>query len=123
MRDLSPLFQRTITLINAIPKGKVVTYGRIAQLILAPGCARHVSYILSSSSRKYDLPWQRVIGAQGKISLPVHNGYFRQKKLLESEGVVFDNEKVDLSLYMWDPSVKSVNQLLKGLPLHSPKRK
>jgi alkylated DNA nucleotide flippase Atl1 len=51
MQDKSALFQRTITLVKYIPREKVLTYSAVSNLISAPGCARHVSYILSSSSK------------------------------------------------------------------------
>jgi methylated-DNA-protein-cysteine methyltransferase-like protein len=46
-----------------------------------------------------DVPWQRVINSQGKIS--ERRGAKRQRQLLEEEGVVFVNDKVDLKGYMW----------------------
>ena len=49
-----------------------------------------------------DVPWQRVINAQGKISLRKGTGYLRQRQLLEDEGVMFDQkERVDLKKYSW----------------------
>ena len=49
-----------------------------------------------------DVPWQRVINAQGKISLRKGAGYLRQRQLLEDEGIVFDQkERVDLKRYSW----------------------
>lgn len=122
MKELSPLFQRSIRVIHAIPNGKVSTYSALAELIEAPGCARHISYILSSSSQKYELPWHRVINSKGRISLPVHSGYFRQKKILEAEGIQFESEKIELNIYMWKPTKKYIRQLLKGLPPHIPKK-
>jgi len=48
-----------------------------------------------------DVPWQRIINAQGKISLR-GGGENRQRELLEDEGVVFDDrERVDLKRYGW----------------------
>lgn len=46
-----------------------------------------------------DVPWQRVINAQGKISQRA--GSERQRRLLEQEGVAFVNDKVDLKRYQW----------------------
>lgn len=119
-KDKSPLFLRTIALVRSIPKGKVLTYSAVANLVSARGCARHVSYILSSSSKKYGLPWHRVINSQGKISLPVQSGYFEQKKRLEKEKVKFNGEKIDLMTFQWSPTQKEVKSILKGLPKHIP---
>jgi methylated-DNA-protein-cysteine methyltransferase-like protein len=120
MKNLSPLFIRTIKIIKNIPKGKVATYSSISNLIGAPGCARHVSYILSSSSDKYNLPWHRVVNSKGKISLAVDQGYFTQKKKLMSENVIFQNDAISLPKYLWRPSEKKISKMLKGLPQHIP---
>jgi methylated-DNA-protein-cysteine methyltransferase-like protein len=61
---------RIIGLIRAIPRSKVTTYGRIAAAAGDPHRARQVAWILHSSSAKHGLPWQRVIGSRGRISLP-----------------------------------------------------
>jgi methylated-DNA-protein-cysteine methyltransferase-like protein len=88
--------------IAAIPRGKVATYGQIARLAGKPWGARQVSWILHSQSEKYGLPWQRVIGANGRISLPLNNGFFEQRRLLRQEGVkVGDRGRVDLKKYRW----------------------
>jgi methylated-DNA-protein-cysteine methyltransferase-like protein len=116
----SPLFLRTIALIKAIPRSKISTYSEISNLIKAPGCARHVSYILSSSSSKYDLPWHRVLNAKGKISLKVGSGYFEQQRALEFEKIAVVDGGVDLERYLWRPTAKEVNTILKGLPKHIP---
>ena len=118
--DLSPLFLRTIALIRRIPKGKVLTYSEVAHLIGAPGCARHISYILSSSSKKYNLPWHRVINSQGRVSLKEHGGGMEQEILLASEKVQLLNGKVDLATKMWKPSKLLVQKALKGIPKHIP---
>jgi len=120
MHNKSALFQRTIQLIRAIPAGKILTYAGVSKLISAPGCARHISYILSSSSRKYALPWHRVINSKGQISLSVGAGHFEQKRLLAKENIKFNAEVIDLDKYAWRPNKVEVNKILAGLPLHVP---
>ena len=93
---------RVREIISAIPEGKVMTYGLIADRAGNRSGARQVSRILHSSSRKYDLPWHRVINREGKISLPPGDGFELQKLMLEEEGVIFDEkDRVDLSEYLW----------------------
>ena len=88
--------------IALIPVGKVATYGQIAHLAGKPWGARQVSWILHSQSDKYQLPWQRVIGAAGRISLPPGKGFFEQRCLLRQEGVnVDDRGRVDLKKFHW----------------------
>jgi methylated-DNA-protein-cysteine methyltransferase-like protein len=88
--------------ILAIPAGKVATYGQIAHLAGKPWGARQVAWILHSQSVKYRLPWQRVIGANGRISLPPGKGFFEQRRLLQAEGVaVGRGGRVDLKKFRW----------------------
>jgi methylated-DNA-protein-cysteine methyltransferase-like protein len=88
--------------IASIPAGKVATYGQIAHLAGKPWGARQVAWILHSQSEKYRLPWQRVIGAHGRISLPPGRGFAEQRRLLRGEGVAVDGRgRVDLSVFRW----------------------
>jgi len=92
-------------LIKRIPVGKVATYGQIAAYAGNPRASRQVVRVLHSSSLKFGLPWHRVINRKGKISLPQGKGYEIQKNLLLKEGVVFDkDEKINLSVYLWNPA-------------------
>ena len=91
--------------IKKIPRGKVATYGQIAALAGNPRAARQVVWILHSSTRKDKLPWQRVVGSKGRISLKPNYGYEIQKELLQKEGVKFDrNDTIDFDRYLWPPS-------------------
>ncbi len=99
---LTPFTKRALEIISNIPEGKVLTYGWAAALAGNPGGARQISRILHSMSKKYDLPWHRVINSKGKISLRPSQGYELQKALLESEGVTFSkNNTIDLNVYLW----------------------
>lgn len=101
--------------IAAIPPGRVATYGQIARLAGKARGARQVSWILHSQSRKYRLPWQRVIGARGRISLPLSGGFFEQRRLLRREGVkVDDGGGVDLIKFRWLPADKLAPGKKKG---------
>jgi len=92
--------ERAIRIIQGIPAGHVMTYGQVAAAAGSPRGARQVVRVLHSMSKKYELPWHRIINAQGEISLPTGD----QRKLLEMEGIVFkENGKVDLTLYRWFP--------------------
>lgn len=97
--------RRAIEIIKSIPHGRVTTYGLIAEYAENPRGARQVARILHSSSKKYTLPWHRVINRHGTISLKPGHGYEVQKELLEDEGVVFDNRgRIDLECYLWWPA-------------------
>ena len=92
-----------------VPPGRVSTYGQIASMIPPPGSlslkdyeafgARWVGGAMANCPE--DVPWQRVINAQGKIS--PRPGAQRQKELLEEEGVQFDDrDRIDFDSYGWE---------------------
>ena len=83
-----------------VPSGRVVTYGGLAALAGLPRAARLVGQTLRKLPKDTKLPWHRVINAQGKISLPEPAAQ-RQRKLLEREGTIPVNGKIDLKHYGW----------------------
>jgi methylated-DNA-protein-cysteine methyltransferase-like protein len=86
--------------VKGVRKGRVATYGQIAKICELRGHARLVGYALHNLPANSGVPWHRIINSKGMISLPRHTGgYERQKKLLEREGIVFKNEKIDLAKY------------------------
>jgi methylated-DNA-protein-cysteine methyltransferase-like protein len=89
--------------VKIVPAGKVATYGQIARLAGLPGQARQVGYALHNLPSGSDVPWQRVINSQGRISFPRDSvAWTMQKSILESEGVAFDeNHTISLSRYQW----------------------
>lgn len=95
--------EKIVRMIQAIPSGKVATYGQIAALAGNSRGARQVARVLHSMSEKYELPWHRVINAKGQIVISDGN---LQKELLEQEGVAVDGKlRVDLKKYRWDAEV------------------
>lgn len=96
--------ERIYTVLAAIPKGKVITYGILARLADAPRRARHVGQVLHRLPRDTALPWFRVVNHSGKISM-TGEGEKRQKELLEQEGVIFSHDgKIDLKRFGWPDS-------------------
>lgn len=95
------LYEHFYDLIRQIPKGKVATYGDIARMADCRS-ARAVGFALNQLPDNSDVPWQRVINSQGKVS-PRRNseGHFIQKIILEEEGVIFEKSVVDLKKYRW----------------------
>ena len=98
----TPLYQTIHRIISLIPSGKVATYGQIAEIV--GGCtARIVGYAASAIAQDSDIPWQRVINYKGGISQRRNvSGGSLQKKLLEAEGIVFNQYgRTDLKHYRW----------------------
>lgn len=100
---LKPLSKKILTAIRRVPKGKVASYGEIARRAGNPGAARMVAWLLHSASKKYRLPWHRIICAKGKISFPLFSEDFEsQKTRLEREGVeVSMSGAIDLKKFGW----------------------
>lgn len=96
--DLSFLF---IQVVGSIPEGRVSTYGQIAKVAGYPGYARQVGAALRNLPKDTNLPWFRVLNAQGKISLPKGPAYSKQKAMLQKEGVRFVADRVSLKEYGW----------------------
>jgi methylated-DNA-protein-cysteine methyltransferase-like protein len=96
--------KRAIEIIRRIPEGKVMTYGQIARLAGSPRGARQVVRILHSMSKKYNLPWHRVINSKGEISIKDDEYCSMQKLSLQSEGVELINDRsVNLERYQYFP--------------------
>jgi len=98
-------------LVRQVPMGKVVTYGQVAKMLPPPQGVELESYAAfgprwvggAMANCPDDVPWQRVINSQGKISQ--RPGAQRQKELLLEEGVVFNEKgRTDLKKYGWSGS-------------------
>lgn len=97
---MQPFTKEVIRIIQNIPSGKVMTYGQVARLAGNPRGARQVARILHSLSKKYQLPWHRVINVRGEIVISDHELFTEQKRNLELEGVEVSPEgKVNLHIY------------------------
>jgi methylated-DNA-protein-cysteine methyltransferase related protein len=100
-------YEQVWQLVRQIPRGKVASYGQIALMIPPPVGVDFESYKAFSprwvggamAACPDDVPWQRVINSQGKIS--ERPGAERQRTLLEEEGVIFLKDKVDMKKYGW----------------------
>jgi methylated-DNA-protein-cysteine methyltransferase-like protein len=83
-------------MIASIPRGKVATYGQVAEAAGYPRHHRLVVRILQAAGGR--LPWHRVVGAGGRIRLP-RAAALEQRMRLELEGVAFRGSRADLSLH------------------------
>lgn len=102
---MSSIHQDIYQVVALIPYGKVATYGQVAALAGFPRHARLVGYALNRLDINHDLPWHRVINAQGRLSQQKLDEQAEniQKIKLQQEGVVFIAERVNLKIYQWQP--------------------
>jgi methylated-DNA-protein-cysteine methyltransferase-like protein len=96
-------YQRIYAVVRRIPRGRVATYGQVAELAGLPGHARQVGYALHALPDGSAVPWHRVINARGEVSRrSVPGPELSQRMLLEREGVRFDlRGRVDLQACGW----------------------
>ena len=88
--------------LTIIPKEKVVTYGQIAKFLGNPNHARTVGNILHENPDGDKYPCYKVVNAQGKLTENyVFGGLKIQKTRLEADGIIVNNDKVDLKKYQW----------------------
>ncbi len=117
-QGMDTFYQRVYDLVRQIPYGRVMTYGQIAVLLGKPTASRAVGYALHRTPNGQQIPWQRVINSQGKISPrgagdKLHEPPL-QRVLLESEGIEFNAlGKIRLEQYRWEPNIEEDDGLLK----------
>ena len=95
---------------SRIPRGQLATYGQIAELIGAYGCARQVGWALRRLSLPSSVPWHRVVNARGCISMSLsrEGSDWIQRELLIEEGVPVDAEgRLPLRQHLWRPDAMS----------------
>ena len=123
-KPYAPFYERVYAIVRQIPKGKVTSYGRIADMLDATGAARQVGYAMSALKNRGDhspyddIPWQRVVNRQGRISIKgSEHGRLYQAELLREEGVEVDHElKIDMDKYLWEGLLPhEVRELIKDI--------
>ena len=95
-------FERVWALVRKVPRGRVVSYGQLSQMIDGRLTPVGVGWAVRAAPEA-SLPWQRVVNGKGGISTnDQHPGL--QRALLEAEGVRFGADgRIDLERYGWRP--------------------
>lgn len=99
--SFDPVYQ----LVKQIPRGRVLTYGALAQAVHLPGGARTAGRAMAATPRGKGIPWHRVLGAGGKILIREPYASL-QKRLLESEGIPVMESRINLKKHLWTPPRK-----------------
>ena len=99
------LYRQILAVVAHIPYGRVASYGQIAHMAGLPRHARFVGRVLQNLEADSQIPWHRVVNAQGQISLRETNqqGDNIQAIRLLEEGVVVIQGRVKLKQYQWLP--------------------
>lgn len=114
--------QRIIAAVRAVPRGEVRSYAAIAREAGLPRGARQVVAVLKTT--EVELPWHRVIRADGRIAFPVDSAQFvEQQRLLRAEGLIVREGRVaamnagppaesvgDLDSLLWAPAGSSARR-------------
>lgn len=98
--------ERIWATIRDIPRGRVASYGQIAEIAGVPRGARQVGYALRHLPKGHDVPWHRVIRSSGQIAfVKGSRAYREQAKRLMMEDVVILNGRIDMQKYRWQPDL------------------
>ena len=101
----SGFFEKVYIIVARIPKGSVLTYGIIAEMIGRPRAARIVGYAMHSAPPELNLPCHRVVNKEGRMAAgTIFGGEEQQRRMLEEEGVTFKSNgciDMDKHLLQW----------------------
>lgn len=94
--------ERVFEYLTTIPRGKVVTYGQIADALGNPGAARAVGNALHRNPDGDKYPCYKVVNNKGQLSGRfAFGGIIIQQERLESDGIAVENNRVDLAKYQF----------------------
>jgi len=108
-KDVS-FFEAVFEVVRQIPKGKVTSYGAIAEALGTKGSARMVGWATNQSHFvKPAVPAHRVVNRQGRLSGKMHfSPPERMQELLEKEGIqIVEDQIIDFQKHFWDPNEMS----------------
>jgi len=102
-------FEKVFEVVKLIPKGRVTSYGAIAEYLGTKGSSRMVGWAMNSSHHStVNIPAHRVVNRNGVLTGKHHfGGPEIMKQLLESEGITIENDQiVDFEKHFWNPAIE-----------------
>jgi methylated-DNA-protein-cysteine methyltransferase related protein len=102
-------FEQVYDVVRHIPKGRVTSYGAVANALGAKGSARMVGWAMNNCHHiKPKVPAHRVVNRNGLLTGKFHFGTGNEmQQLLEKEGVAIINDGVkDWDKLFWDPAIE-----------------
>lgn len=96
-------FEKIYEVVKRIPRGRVATYGQIAELAGNKKWSRAVGYALHSNPDPENIPCFRVVNRFGGLAPAfAFGGIGVQAEKLRAEGIEVSDDTVDLDIYLWD---------------------
>ena len=104
--EAAKLCAQVYALVRACPAGRVTTYGALGKALGYPRGARMIGWIMNETPDRLDIPAQRVIAKDGKLSGGwAFGGVEAMRGLLAGEGVTFDDQsRARMNAHEWDPN-------------------
>jgi len=104
-KEISETYLKVYEIVKQIPKGKVTSYGIIANLIGTGFSARVVGYAMNNASNFDDIPTHRVVNRNGLLTGRHHfTPPELMQELLEKEGIeIIENQIIDFKQHLWNP--------------------
>ncbi len=97
-------YEKVYAVVELIPRGKVTSYGAIGEVLGMKSSARLVGQAMAAVPNDMRIPAHRVVNRSGALTGAHRFGsYQRMRSLLESEGVTFRGDRVDMNLHFWHP--------------------
>ena len=99
-------FDLVYQVVRLIPKGKVTSYGAIANYLGLKSGARMVGYAMNASHTQPDIPAHRVVNRNGILTGKHHfSNPSEMEMLLSKEGIKVIHDKIqDFEKHFWDPN-------------------
>ncbi|MCC8179304.1 MAG: methylated-DNA--[protein]-cysteine S-methyltransferase [Planctomycetes bacterium] len=121
MRRSASFFQQVYDVVATIPRGKVMTYGLIGQVLGGFYSGRTVGFAMRVAPAERNLPCHRVVNIKGEMAPGlIFGGADQQQALLKSEGVKFRPDgRIDFDRSLYDPRqpAKTIKSRKKKKPL------
>lgn len=99
-------FESVYAVVRQIPKGRVTSYGAIANYLSVKQASRMVGWAMNASHALLDVPAHRVVNRNGQLTGKHHfPGENLMEEMLQSEGhQIINDQIVDFKKVFWDPT-------------------
>jgi methylated-DNA-protein-cysteine methyltransferase related protein len=101
-------FDKVYEVVKLIPKGKVTSYGAIANYLGSKQSSRMVGWAMNAAHSKPEIPAHRVVNRNGLLTGKMHfETSTRMEELLLLEGIkVKEDQILEFKSHFWDPMLE-----------------